>query len=356
MNSAAFTRGAHTTAVAETPLLNIDGLCVDFKSSAPRKLFARPPTFRALDNIDLTLRRGETLGLIGESGSGKTTLGRAIMGLTRSASGKISFRGDDIASLSPAARKPYLRHLQMVFQDPYSSLHPRQTIGRSLEEPLRIQGTVERSERRQRVFDLLQRVGLDRSHAGLYPLHLSGGQRQRVAIARAIANEPDLIIADEPVSALDVSIQAQILNLLRDLQRETGMAMLFISHDLSVVRHLCDRIAVMYLGRVVEIGPTEDIIARPRHPYTAALLSAAPRIHRLEDSSPATTPIQLEGDIPSHAHVPSGCAFHTRCWLYNQLGRPEACRETMPALHGAAHEHQVRCLYPDMVAERLAGA
>ncbi|MEO5756759.1 MAG: ABC transporter ATP-binding protein [Mesorhizobium sp.] len=356
MNSIAFMRGAHATAVTEPPLLDVDGLCVDFKSSAPRKLFSKAATFRALDSVDLRLRRGETLGLIGESGSGKTTLGRAIMGLTHSSAGKITFRGDDIASLSPPARKPYLRHLQMVFQDPYSSLHPRQTIGRSLEEPLRIQGTVERSKRRQRVFELLQRVGLDRSHANLYPLHLSGGQRQRVAIARAIANEPELIIADEPVSALDVSIQAQILNLLRDLQRETGMAMLFISHDLSVVRHLCDRIAVMYLGRVVEVGPTEEIIARPRHPYTAALLSAAPRIHRLQDGAPVAKPIQLEGDIPSHAHVPSGCAFHTRCWLYNQLGQPENCRETMPTLDNAAHEHAVRCTYPDAVAYRSARA
>jgi len=339
---------------ANAPLLEVERLCVEFKSSAPQKLFGKPTTFRALDGIDLSLRRGETLGLIGESGSGKSTLGRAIMGLTRSSSGAIRFQGDDIAQLSPAARKPYLRNLQMVFQDPYSSLHPRQTIARSLEEPLRIQGTVDKARRRERVIDLLHRVGLQRSHAELYPLNLSGGQRQRVAIARAIANDPELIIADEPVSALDVSIQAQILNLLRDLQRESGMTMLFISHDLSVVRHLCDRIAVMYLGRVVEVGPTEEIIARPKHPYTAALLSAAPRVHRDEDEASPTKCIQLEGDIPSHARMPSGCAFHTRCWLYNQLGRPETCRDSAPTLSSDSDGHQVRCTYSGYVSDGVS--
>lgn len=341
---------------AHAPLLEIEGLCVEYRSSGTQTLFGKPTTFRALDGIDLTLQRGETLGLIGESGSGKSTLGRAIMGLTQSSAGAIRFQGDDIAQLSPTARKPYLRNLQMVFQDPYSSLHPRQTIGRSLEEPLRIQGTVDKARRRDRVLELLHKVGLQRSHIDLYPLNLSGGQRQRVAIARAIANGPELIIADEPVSALDVSIQAQILNLLRELQRESAMTMLFISHDLSVVRHLCDRIAVMYLGRVVEVGPTEEIVARPKHPYTAALLSAAPRVHRDEGGSAPARCIELEGDIPSHARMPSGCAFHTRCWLYNQRGKPRACRETAPALVAAAQDHEVRCIYPDAVAAGLAAA
>ncbi|WP_432284031.1 oligopeptide/dipeptide ABC transporter ATP-binding protein [Aminobacter sp. BA135] len=352
MNNAAV--AAASTAAA--PLLEVERLCVEFRSSAPQKLFGKPTTFRALDGIDLTLRRGETLGLIGESGSGKSTLGRAIMGLTRSSSGTIRFQGDDIAQLSPKARKPYLRNLQMVFQDPYSSLHPRQTIARSLEEPLRIQGTVDKAKRRERVVDLLHRVGLQRSHAELYPLNLSGGQRQRVAIARAIANDPELIIADEPVSALDVSIQAQILNLLRDLQRESGMTMLFISHDLSVVRHLCDRIAVMYLGRVVEVGPTEEVITRPKHPYTAALLSAAPRVHRNEDEASPTRCIQLEGDIPSHARMPTGCAFHTRCWLYNQLGKPATCREEAPTLASDVDGHQVRCAYSERVSDGVSTA
>ena len=342
-----------TSSPANAALLEVEQLCVEFRSSAPQKLFGKPATFRALDGIDLTLHRGETLGLIGESGSGKSTLGRAIMGLTRSSSGAIRFQGDDIAQLSPTARKPYLRNLQMVFQDPYSSLHPRQTVGRSLEEPLRIQGTDAKAKRRDRVLELLHKVGLQRTHAELYPLNLSGGQRQRVAIARAIANEPELIIADEPVSALDVSIQAQILNLLRDLQRESGMTMLFISHDLSVVRHLCDRIAVMYLGRVVEVGPTEEIIARPKHPYTAALLSAAPRVHR-DEGEEAKACIQLEGDIPSHARMPTGCAFHTRCWLYNQLGKPASCRENAPALSSDVDGHQVRCAYSDRVSDGVS--
>jgi oligopeptide/dipeptide ABC transporter ATP-binding protein len=325
------------------PLLELRDLSVTYPGTAAHQVFQKPAVFKALDGINLTLAAGEALGLIGESGSGKTTLGRAIIGLTQTSGGQISLNGTPIRGTQRAARLPFARAVQMVFQDPYGSLHPRQTIGQTLSEPLKIHGAVPPGEMPARVNALLERVGLAPNFARRYPQHFSGGQRQRIAIARAIANDPALLIADEPVSALDVSVQAQILNLLADLRRDQGLAMLFISHDLSVVRHLCDRIAVMYLGRIVEVGPTEAISRRPAHPYTAALLSAAPRLHA---TTSAKAPIFLSGEVPSHAAIPPGCAFHTRCWLYQQKGRPVRCRTEKPGLANRPDGRQSACFFP----------
>ena len=318
-----------------TPLLELRDLSVTYPGRGSGQ------QFKALDGINLTVARGEALGLIGESGSGKTTLGRAIVGLVPLSGGQILLNG----AQPPAGRKsrlPFARMVQMVFQDPYGSLHPRQTIAQTVAEPLHIHRILPAADRPARVNSLLEKVGLTPNFARRYPQHFSGGQRQRIAIARAIATDPALLIADEPVSALDVSVQAQILNLLADLRREQGLAMLFISHDLSVVRHLCDRIAVMYLGRVIEIGPTDAIVARPAHPYTTALLSAAPRLH-----SGPKAPIILSGDVPSHAAIPPGCPFHTRCWLYQHKGRPARCVTQRPDLATLPDGRQSACFYPN---------
>jgi len=333
---------------ADQPLLSVSDLSVEFATGGARGLFEKPATFRALDGIDLTLNRGETLGLIGESGSGKTTLGKAIIGLVPTASGKMILNGAPMNGLQGKNRLSIARQVQMVFQDPYSSLHPRQTIAQTLAEPLKIHRTVPRNQMRGVVDALLERVGLFPRHAYRHPQHFSGGQRQRIAIARAIANSPSLIIADEPVSALDVSVQAQILNLLDDLRRENDMAMLFISHDLSVVRHLCQRIAVMYLGRIVEVAPAGVMVARPAHPYTTALLSAVPRVHAKKREH--AKPIVLSGDVPSHAAIPPGCPFHTRCWLYTQMGEPAKCRESRPALTNHGENRQSACFFPEEAA------
>ena len=329
-------------------LLKLHNLCVTYPGAGGHGLFEKPPVFKALDDINLTMARGEALGLIGESGSGKTTLGRAIVGLVPTSAGQITLNGAPIAGVRGAARLPFARAVQLVFQDPFSSLHPRQTVGQTLMEPLKIHGSVPRGAMPARVNALLAQVGLTPNAVHRYPQHFSGGQRQRVEIARAIANDPALLIADEPVSALDVSVQAQILNLLADLRRDQGLTMLFISHDLSVVRHLCDRIAVMYLGRIVEIAPSEVIIARPAHPYTAALMSAATRIHA---GAKVGRPIVLIGDVPSHAAVPVGCAFHTRCWLYQQKGRPARCRSEKPDLTALPGGREAACFFPAEAAE-----
>ena len=326
-------------------LLEIRDLSVTYAGATSKGLFAKPAPFRALDGVSLTVQPGEALGLIGESGSGKTTLGRAIMGLVPLSGGTITL--DGLTRSDSKQRLRFARAAQMVFQDPYASLHPRQTIGQSLAEPLAIHGTVPRTDRTAKVAALLASVGLGPEHARGHPAQFSGGQRQRIAIARAIANDPALLIADEPVSALDVSVQAQILNLLADLRHDRGLAMLFISHDLSVVQHLCDRIAVMYLGRIVEVAPSARIAARAAHPYTTALMSAAPRIHARDT---AREPIVLQGDIPSHAAIPPGCAFHTRCWLYQAKGKPARCGSERPALVEMPGGGQSACFYPSEAA------
>ncbi|WP_264210177.1 ABC transporter ATP-binding protein [Leisingera thetidis] len=330
------------------PALEIKDLSVEFRTAGSRRLFEKPASFRALSDVSLRIRRGEVMGLIGESGSGKTTLGKAVVGLTGTSAGSIRINGQPVDTAHGAARRALARQVQMVFQDPYASLHPRKTIGQTLSEPFRIQGTASRPELEQRVRALLQRVGLSPDHAARCPQHFSGGQRQRIAIARAIANDPPVIIADEPVSALDVSVQAQILNLLDDLRAEQDMAMLFISHDLSVVRHLCQRIAVMYLGRIVEIGPSREMTAAPAHPYTTALMSAAPRVKARNRAQ--ANPIVLAGDIPSHAAIPSGCPFHTRCWLYAQKGCPSRCRSETPPLATLPGGRRSACFFPDEAA------
>ena len=270
--------------------------------------FARKNKVSALDGVSFNLVQGETLGIVGESGCGKSTLGRIISRLDTPTSGEIIYKGSDIANKSLSAMRPLRKEIQFIFQDPYASLNPRRQIGAIVEEPMRIHG-VSKEERRTRAHELLEKVGLDKNSYEKYPHEFSGGQRQRVVIARALTLKPELIIADEPVSALDVSIQAQVLNLFKELQDEMKLTYIFVAHDLGVVRHISDRIAVMYLGKIVEIGSVEEIYNNPQHPYTKALLSANPRI----DQSANSTRQILTGDIPSPLNRPSGCSFHTRC-------------------------------------------
>ena len=305
-------------------LLEIDALRVHFPIR--RGLFGRPRgAIRAVDGVSLDVAAGETLGLVGESGCGKSTLGNAILRIVRPSSGAIRLAGIDMAALDAAALRDARRRVQMVFQDPYASLDPRMRVGDSIGEPLAVHGLAQGAELARRIGELLERVGLSPAHAVRFPHEFSGGQRQRLVIARALALSPALIVCDEPVSALDVSVRGQILNLLLGLQRDLGTAYLFISHDLSVVRHVSDRIAVMYLGRVVELASRDALFAAPMHPYTRALISAIP----LPDppAQRRRARIVLQGEIPSPANPPPGCAFHTRCPI--AVAR---CRVETPAL------------------------
>jgi peptide/nickel transport system ATP-binding protein len=300
---------------------------------------------RAVDGVDLEVRRGQSVGLVGESGSGKTTLGRAVVALAKPTSGSIEFDGKDVWALDRDERKRLRRRVQMVFQDPYASLDPRMTVGNSIAEPLDIHRLGTRADRKRRVGELLEIVGLHPSHADRYPHELSGGQRQRVGVARALSLGPDLVVADEPVSALDVSIQAQIVNLLQELQRELGLTSILIAHDLAVVRHVSDTIAVMYLGRFVEWAQASDLYREPLHPYTIALLSAVPIPDPVAEATRER--IVLRGDIPSPAAPPTGCAFHTRCWLRDKLGNPEACSSEAPELRPLRSGHLVACHFAE---------
>ena len=291
-----------------SPLIEVSDLH-KFFPLASQGIFSRVKgDNKAVNGVSFSINPGETLGLVGESGCGKSTLGRIISRLDSPTSGEIIYKGNDIAKKSLAAMRPLRKEIQFIFQDPYASLNPRRQIGAIIEEPMRIHG-VSKDERRARAHELLEKVGLDKNSYEKYPHEFSGGQRQRVVIARALTLKPELIIADEPVSALDVSIQAQVLNLFKELQDEMKLTYVFVAHDLGVVRHISDRIAVMYLGKIVELGSVEEIYNNPQHPYTKALLSANPRI----DQSAQSTRQILTGDIPSPLNRPSGCSFHTRC-------------------------------------------
>jgi oligopeptide/dipeptide ABC transporter ATP-binding protein len=314
-------------------ILSVEGLTVRFPVTGGVFL-RRVGEVRAVDDVSFTLVRGETLGLVGESGCGKTTVGRAIVNILRTMAygveidGKILYQAPsgtvDLANLSRGAMRPYRADIQMVFQDPYASLNPRHTVGGILAEPFAIHGRGDAAFRRVWVAELLERVGLPPSAAERYPHEFSGGQRQRIGLARALATKPKLVIADEPVSALDVSVQAQVINLMQDLQEEFGLSYLFIAHDLSVVRHISNRIAVMYLGNIVELGDAADVYERPLHPYSRALLAAAPRP---DPNARRARHAKLTGDLPSPMNKPSGCPFRTRC----PIARP-SCAEARPPL------------------------
>jgi oligopeptide/dipeptide ABC transporter ATP-binding protein len=322
---------------ADAPLLEVRNLVKYFHVGGG--LFGGPAgAVRAVDGVSFEIRKGETLGLVGESGCGKTTVGRCLLQLERPTSGQVLFEGRDLTALSEEALRPIRRRMQVIFQDPYSSLNPRMTVGQILAEPLMVHGIVPDRERRAaRVRELLSHVGLLPQHAHRYPHQLSGGQRQRVGIARALAVEPALIICDEPVSALDVSIQAQIINLLEDLQAGFGLTYLFVAHDLSVVRHISDRVAVMYLGRIAEVTDRKSLYDEPRHPYTKALLSAVPIPDPALEAQRER--VVLGGEVPSPLNPPRGCAFHPRCPI-----AIDRCREAVPELREIGPGHRAACI------------
>jgi oligopeptide transport system ATP-binding protein len=304
-------------------------------------------TVKAVDGVTFDVRRGETLGLVGESGCGKSTIGRAMIRLRDTTSGTVRFDGIDLGSLSANDLRRTRRRMQIIFQDPYGSLDPRMTVGAIIAEPLETHGLATGVAKQERIADLLRLVGLDPQYVTRYPHEFSGGQRQRIGVARALAVEPEFIVCDEPISALDVSIQAQVLNLLTDLKQRLGLTYLFVAHDLSVVKHISDRVAVMYLGKIVEIGPPEQLYAAPGHPYTRALLSAVPVPDPAAERKRKR--VILKGDVPSPVNPPPGCRFHTRCWLYERLGQPEACRTIDPPLMSVANaaEHNAACHFAD---------
>jgi len=339
---------------ADGALLRVEDLKVYFPIRTGLVISRHVGDIRAVDGVSFTVKRGETLGLVGESGCGKTTTGRAIVRLYDPTEGRILFDGTDVAGLKGRELTRMRRRMQMIFQDPYSSLDPRQTAGGTIREPLEIHDVGTARERRERVRELLSIVGLNPDYADRYPHEFSGGQRQRIGVARALALEPDLVVADEPISALDVSIQAQIINLLERLQGRLQLTYLFIAHDLSVVRHISDRIAVMYLGRIVEVAPSKELNQTPLHPYTVALLSAIPVPDPKVEARRRR--IILKGDVPSPVNPPSGCRFHTRCWLRERLGNPERCVEEDPMLRTLATGHEVACHFAEEIKTGRAAA
>ena len=333
-------------------LIRVENLVKYFPIKAGGLISRTVGHVQAVDGVSLQIGRGQTLGLVGETGCGKSTLARCIAGLLPVTSGRVTFEGKNITNLSRRAMRPYRREIQMIFQDPYGSLNPRRRVGAIIGDPFAIHRTATGNERKKAVQELMERVGLNPEHYNRFPAEFSGGQRQRIGVARALALRPKLIICDEPVSALDVSIQAQVLNLLSDLQDDFGLSYLFIAHDLSVVKHVSDAVMVMYLGRAAEQGPGDQVYATPRHPYSVALLSAAPAAD--PDSAAARQRIILTGDVPSPINPPSGCRFHPRCPKAQEL-----CSQQEPALESKAgdpQDHRTACHFPVEAGENLATA
>jgi oligopeptide/dipeptide ABC transporter ATP-binding protein len=328
---------------ANGALVQVENLKVWFPIKSGLVLDRHVGDVRAVDDVSFEIQRGETLGLVGESGSGKSTVGRALLRLYKPTAGRIVFDGQDITTLRESELRPLRRRMQIVFQDPFASLNPRHSVGRIVGEPLRVHGLARGRQVGLRVREVLEVVGLPPDAATRYPHEFSGGQRQRIGLARALALNPDFVVADEPVSALDVSIQAQIVNLMEELQSEFGLTYLFIAHDLAVVRHISDRIAVMYLGWIVEVSPAQELYDNPLHPYTISLLSAVPipdpEVERKR------RPILLQGDLPSPANPPAGCRFHTRC-PYIQ---PTRCRDEVPPLRAIDSGHLVSCHWAERI-------
>jgi len=324
-------------------LLEVENLKVYFPIKSGIVLDRHVGDVKAVDDVTFEIRRGETLGLVGESGCGKSTVGRALLRLYKPTAGRIVFDGQDITDLGEQEMRPLRRRMQMIFQDPFASLNPRHSVGRLVGDPLRAHGLASRRQANARVRELLRIVGLPEDAVSRYPHEFSGGQRQRIGVARAIALNPDFVVADEPVSALDVSIQAQIINLLERLQREFNLTYLFIAHDLAVVRHISDRIAVMYLGTIVEVSPADELYDNPLHPYTISLLSAVPipdpEVERKRQ------PILLAGDLPSPANPPAACRFHTRC----PYVQPTRCKSEVPPLRKLGQEHFVSCHWAEEI-------
>ena len=320
------------------PLLKVENLSKHYfgSRSLAERLTGVPETVvRAVNHVDLTIGKGEILGLIGESGCGKSTLGRAILRLHEPTSGKITFDGADVTAMEPEALKTMRRRMQIIFQDPYASLNPRRTVAETVGLPLKLHNLAANSEEvRSKVSAMIERVGLKANQLDRYPHQFSGGQRQRIGIARALVSNPEFIVCDEPVSALDVSIQAQIIKLLLELQKEMGLTYLFISHDISVIGYLADRVAVMYLGEIVEMGPVDSVLSRPRHPYTQSLMSAVPEV----DHTGPKVRVRLTGDLPSPLNSPSGCKFHTRCPL-----AVDRCKISVPQIETVGLGHVASC-------------